>query len=106
MANRWRPPPQAAVAAMVQVSRTPAKAPRAVVAWLSPVRKCVAATLLFESGNGYRQRLPQETVLYGVVADHLETFLDHFRVHHERGLPAYVENEFRAFLACGIHSFG
>ena len=106
MANRWRPPPQAVVAAMVQASAIPAKVPRSVVAWLSPVRKCVAATLLFETGNGYRQRKPQETVLYRVVADHLETFLDHVREHHERGLPAYVENEFRALLTCGIHSFG
>lgn len=58
------------------------------------------------SSASYEQRRPTETVLYGSVADHLETFLAEAREQHERGLPHYVEQEFRTYLKCGIHAHG
>ena len=64
------------------------------------------AVALRESAEGYQQHDPRSTTLYGLVADHLETFLDEVREHHERGLPGYVEQELRAYLGCGIHALG
>ncbi len=42
-------------------------------------------------------------VLYRVIDEHLETFLD-AAAHHADGsrLPAFVEQEFRDFIACGV----
>jgi hypothetical protein len=59
-----------------------------------------------ERFSEYTQHRPAETALYQLVAQHLETFLAEARERHERGLPAYVEKEFRALLKCGIHAFG
>lgn len=51
----------------------------------------------------YLPRRPTETVLYGLVRQHLESFLAYAREHYEEGgLPRYVEQEFRAYLACGV----
>ncbi|HWA78502.1 MAG TPA: transposase [Polyangiaceae bacterium] len=61
---------------------------------------------LGERRSEYTQHRPAETTLYQLVAQYLETFLAEARERHERGLPAYVEKEFRAFLKCGIHAFG
>jgi len=54
-----------------------------------------------ETTPAYRPRNPEEGVLYGAVAGHLETFLAR---QHERGrlVPRFVERELRAFLDCGI----
>jgi len=54
-----------------------------------------------EASWEYRPRRPEESVLYGVVAGNLETFLARQR---ERGrlVPRFVERELRAFLDCGI----
>ncbi|NWG14819.1 MAG: transposase, partial [Acidobacteria bacterium] len=62
----------------------------------------------FEVGEAafeYRPRQPEESVLYGVVAGHLETFLARQR---ERGrvVPRFVERELRAFLDCGVLARG
>jgi hypothetical protein len=54
----------------------------------------------------YAPRRPTETVLHGLVRQHLESFLDHTREHYEGGLPRYVEQELRAYLACGDFSRG
>ena len=54
----------------------------------------------------YRQHRPEETLLYRLVAEHLATFLEEAREHHDRGLPQYVEKELNAFLRCGIHAYG
>jgi hypothetical protein len=55
--------------------------------------------------QGYPQRRPEESLLYAVVAEELETFL---AAERERGhdIPGFVENEFRAFLDCGILARG
>src|SRR5713226_3715591 len=51
----------------------------------------------------YRPRNAEHGVLYRVIDEHLETFL-HAAAHHADGsrLPAFVEQEFRDFLACGV----
>jgi len=54
----------------------------------------------------YAPRHPTETVLYGLVRQHLESFLAHAREHYESGLPRYVEQELRAYLKCGVFSEG
>jgi hypothetical protein len=54
----------------------------------------------------YAPRRPAETVLYGLVRQHLESFLAYSREHYEAGLPRYVEQELRAYLKCGVFSEG
>jgi len=54
----------------------------------------------------YSPRRPTETVLYGLVRRHLESFVAHAREHYDGGLPAYVEAELRAYLGCGLFSKG
>ncbi len=54
----------------------------------------------------YAPRRPTETVLHGLVRQHLESFLAYAREHYEGGLPRYVENELRAYLKCGSFSEG
>ena len=49
----------------------------------------------------YRPRNPAESVLYGVVAGHVETFLEAKR-RRDRCVPRFVERELRSFLDCGI----
>jgi putative transposase/transposase-like zinc-binding protein len=55
----------------------------------------------------YAPRDPRQTVLYHVIAEHLETF---FASCHDdpdgSGLPAYVEREFYDYLRCGILAHG
>ena len=54
----------------------------------------------------YRPRNPTATVLYGIVREHLETFLSHARETYARPLPRYVEQEFRDYLRCGVFAHG
>ncbi len=55
----------------------------------------------------YEPRYPSHTVLYKVVAEHLETFLTSLNAEPDaKGLPAYVEHEFYAYLQCGILAHG
>jgi hypothetical protein len=54
----------------------------------------------------YVPRRPAATVLYGIVRDHLETFLDHTRTHYDKPLPRYVEAELRGYLECGDYGRG
>jgi len=44
--------------------------------------------------------------LYGLVREHLTSFLAHAREHYDGGLPRYVEAELRAYLSCGLFSAG
>src|SRR5215472_11378623 len=56
----------------------------------------------------YAPRDPTGTVLYHVIAEHLETFLASLADDPEAtGLPPYVEREFYDYLRCGIlvHGF-
>ncbi|MGO9833534.1 MAG: transposase [Polyangiaceae bacterium] len=54
----------------------------------------------------YVPRKPTETVLYKLVQQNLESFLAHARENYERDLPRYVEQEFRAYLKCGLFCEG
>jgi hypothetical protein len=58
-----------------------------------------------ESVGSYIPRNPEKTVLYGVVAAHLETFLARQR-ERDRVVPRFVERELRSFLDCGILARG
>src|SRR5262245_54157959 len=52
-------------------------------------------------------RDPSGTVLYHVIAEHLETFLASRADDPEAtGLPAYVQREFYDYLRCGILAHG
>ena len=53
----------------------------------------------------YRRRHPEDTVLYQVLQQHLETFLAE-RQAEDRPLPSFVERELRRFLECGIFAHG
>jgi Putative transposase/Transposase zinc-binding domain len=55
----------------------------------------------------YAPRDPSGTVLYHVIAEHLETFLASLAGDSEAtGLPPYVEREFYDYLRCGILAYG
>ena len=55
----------------------------------------------------YAARDTSRTVLYKVVADHLETFLASLDADPTAtGLPAYVQREFYDYLHCGILAHG
>ena len=56
----------------------------------------------------YRRRRPERTVLYGLVQQHLETWLARTRERDPDGFPvtAYVERELRQYLSCGILAHG
>jgi len=55
----------------------------------------------------YAPRDPSQTVLYHVIAAHLETFLASCHDDPDgAGLPAYVEREFYDYLRCGILAHG
>ena len=55
---------------------------------------------------GYRRREPEKTVLYAIVRDHLETFLEEPRQQDGDGYPAFLEREFRRYLHCGLLARG
>src|SRR5213593_1503734 len=55
----------------------------------------------------YEPRDPSHTVLYKVLADHLETFRASLDADPDaKGLPAYVQHEFYDYLQCGILARG
>jgi hypothetical protein len=55
----------------------------------------------------YEPRDPSRTVLYKVIADHLETFRASLDTDPDAtGLPAYVQRELYDYLQCGILTHG
>lgn len=54
----------------------------------------------------YVPRQPQDTVLFGLVQEHLEDFFRHARESYDGPLPKYVKEEFRKYLECGDFSRG
>ena len=55
----------------------------------------------------YAPRDSGDTVLYKVIAEHLETFLASCHDDPEAtGLPVYVQQEFYDYLRCGILAYG
>ena len=66
------------------------------------------AVQLAPAGNEahYERRRPEETTLYQVVQEHLETFLAQVEAETGASLPEFVKDEFDAFLECGILAHG
>jgi Transposase zinc-binding domain/Putative transposase len=54
----------------------------------------------------YERQRPEETTLYRLVQEHLETFLAQVELEAGSGLPDFVREEFDAFLECGILAHG
>ena len=61
------------------------------------------AVQLARAGNEvpYERRRPEETTLYQVVQEYLETFLAQVQTETGASLPDFVKDEFDAFLECG-----
>lgn len=66
------------------------------------------AARLAPAGNPvhYERRRPEETVLYQLVQEQLETLLAQVKAETGASLPAFVKDEFDAFLECGILAHG
>src|SRR5262247_1296984 len=57
--------------------------------------------------SDYQPRDAEHTVLYRVIDEHLDAFLETARRHADGApLPAFVEQEFRDFLTCGVLAHG
>src|SRR3954467_12275230 len=54
----------------------------------------------------YERRRPEETPLYQVVQEHLETFLAQVRAETGARLPEFIKDQFDAFLECSIPAHG
>jgi hypothetical protein len=66
-----------------------------------------AGALMTPAATTYEPRDPSQTVLYKVIAEHLETFLASLHDDPDaKGLPAYVEREFYDYLQYGILAYG
>ena len=62
---------------------------------------------LTPASSSYVPHDPSQTVLYRVVAAHLETFLASLDADPDaKGLPAYVERELYDYLQCGVLAHG
>jgi hypothetical protein len=61
--------------------------------------------LVCDAAAAYQPRNPEENPLYGVVSEHLETFLAMQR-ERDRPVPHFVERELRSFLDCGVLANG
>ena len=59
----------------------------------------------FIAPPGYSRHRPESTLLYGLIAEHYPKFRDR-RAAEERPLPRYVEDEFEAYLKCGVLEHG
>ena len=59
-----------------------------------------------DDAPAHKRGRPEETTLYQVVQDHIETFLAQVEQETGTGLPQFVKTEFEAFLECGILAHG
>lgn len=50
----------------------------------------------------YERHRPEETILYQLVQEHVETFFAQVEAETGSGLPDFVKDGFDAFLECGI----
>ncbi len=65
----------------------------------------IAQAAGFIAPPGYRRHRPESTLLYQLVAEHYPMFRDR-RLAEGRALPRYVEDEFEAYLRCGLLEHG
>src|SRR5262245_18118366 len=61
--------------------------------------------LLRAAADDYTPRSPEKTLLHRIVRERLETFLAHAR-SRDQPAPRFVEEEFRAYLRCGVLAHG
>jgi len=54
----------------------------------------------------YERRRPEDTTLYPLVQEHVETFFTQVENETGPGLPDFVKAEFDAFLECGVLAHG
>jgi hypothetical protein len=54
----------------------------------------------------YAPRRPTQTVLYGLVREHLASLLQDARESYAHPLPQYVKDVFHAYLRCGVFAHG
>jgi hypothetical protein len=54
----------------------------------------------------YKRHRPDESVLYKLIQENLETFLERFQLEMGHPLPAFVTKEFYDYLDCGILANG
>ncbi len=54
----------------------------------------------------YERRRPEQTILYQLVQEHLESFLAQVETSTGAPLPQFVKDEFDAYLKCGILAHG
>ena len=59
----------------------------------------------FIAPPGYSRHRPEATLLYQIVAEHYPRFRER-RAAEGRALPRYVEDEFDAYLKCGLLEHG
>ena len=69
---------------------------------------CPAAATSKSALALYKPRRPEETALYHVIQENIETWIAGVREADDGwgGVPEYVEREFRSYLKCGIPAFG
>ena len=68
--------------------------------------RAYVAAMAFGAGD-YRPRDAEHAVLYQLIGEHLDAFLETARRHADgASLPAFVEQEFRDFLTCGVLAHG
>jgi len=74
---------------------------------LSAVAGRAYVAAMFLSAGDYRPRDAGHAVLYRVIGEHLDAFLETARRHADGApLPDFVEQEFREFLTCGVLAHG
>jgi hypothetical protein len=54
----------------------------------------------------YQRHKPEESVLYKIIQENLETFLSLVREETGQSLPEFVEKEFYEYLRCGVLAHG
>jgi hypothetical protein len=64
-----------------------------------------ASFIVCEAANDYQPRNPENTLLYGIVSENLETFLSR-QAERGRSVPRFVERKLRSFLDCGVLARG
>jgi hypothetical protein len=73
----------------------------------SSISNLYVGTLMTPAAATYEPRDPSRTVLYQVIAEHLEIFLASLHDDPDAtGLPVYVEREFCDYLQCGVLAYG
>jgi len=94
----------------MNIAALPAATPSAVASpsWaLSAFAGRVYVASMSLSASDYRPRDAEHAVLYRVIDKHRDAFLEAARRHADgASIPAFVEQEFRDFLTCGVLAHG